>query len=98
MIDFKNINKIPRRIVKHTVEEGDFYTKSISALEKEEALKEFKDLPDDEMIIKMMGMVLCDEKGNLLNLTLDQFKSMGDALFADIVRAVTQSMTGQKKT
>jgi hypothetical protein len=98
MIDFKNIDKIPRRITKHSVNEGDFYTLSISALEKEKLYDENKKKPEEEMIVIVLGKVLCDESGKLQNLSLEEFKKLPDALFKDIVNACLGQVTGEKKS
>jgi hypothetical protein len=97
MINFKKIDEIPRRITKHTVEEGDFYTVAISSLEKEALFEEDKEVTEKDLV-KMVALTLCDDKGGLLKLSLKDLKSLPDALFKDIVKAVSGQMTGQKKS
>ena len=97
MIDFKNIDKIPRRITKHTVDEGDFYILSMSALEKEQMHENNKKATDEEMLVLLIDKVLCDAEGNKVSLSLDDLKRLPDALFADIVKATIGSL-GEKKS
>jgi hypothetical protein len=98
MIDFKNIDKIPRRITKHTVKEGDFYTKSMTSLEKETIANKYEGGSDEEMIVAVIDKILCDDKGEELNLTLAQLKDLPDALFADITKACMGLVVGEKKS
>ena len=98
MIDFNKINEIPRRIKKHTVKEGDFYTVSMTSLEKENIYKDNKDKSEEDMVVIVIGKVLCDETGKLSNLSLKQLKSLPDALFEDIVKACMGMVVGEKKS
>jgi len=96
MIDFKNIDKIPRRIVKHTVKEGDFYTKSMTSFEKESISDKYKD--PEKMVVAVIDQVLCDEEGKSLNLSLSDLKALPDSLFRDITNACIGLVTGEKKS
>ena len=98
MIDFKNAGEIPRRITKHTVKEGDFFTKSMTALEKEKLLEKYKGKPENDFVVAIIKAVLCDEEGNLLNLTLKNLKSLPDVLFQDITKACLGIAAGEKKS
>jgi len=98
MIDFKNINKIPKRVTKHTVEEGDFFTVSISALEKEDLFEKNKKASQEKLLTILLGAILCDEKGELLKLSLNDLKSLPDALFQDMINVCTNKITGEKKS
>ena len=97
MIDFKNISKIPRRITKHTVDEGDFYTCSMTSLEKEEIYDNNKKKSDEDLMVIVVAKILCDDKGSLLNLSLKDLKALPDSLFHDIVNACMGNVLGKKK-
>lgn len=97
MIDFKNIDQIKRRVTKHTVEEGDFYTVSISTLEKEQLIADNKKATQEEMVVVALGAMLCDEKGKTLDLSMEELKSLPDVLFMDMARIIMQMATGKKK-
>lgn len=97
MIDFKNIDRIPRRITKHTVDEGDFYITSMTALEKEQLHENNKEATDEEMLVILIDKVLCDVDGNKISLSLGELKRLPDALFTDIVKATIGSL-GEKKS
>jgi len=98
MIDFTNIDKIPRRITKHTVSEGDFFTMSMTSLEKEDLHKKHKGKSEEKFMIEVISKVLCNEKGDALGLTLDQLKALPDALFRDITKACMGLVVGEKKS
>ena len=98
MIDFKNAKKIKKRITKHTVEEGDFFTLSISSYEKENLVEDNKDKSDEENLVIFLGAILCDEKGKGLDLSLEDFKDIPDALFQDMIKVCMNMVTGEKKS
>lgn len=98
MIDFRNASAIPRRITKHTVSEGDFYTKSITAFEKEQIYENNKKASEEELIVIVIGKILCDEQGKELMLTIEELKNLPDALFKDITKACMGLALGEKKS
>jgi len=98
MIDFKNPSEIKRRVIKHKVDEGDFFTLSISALEKEEIYENNKDKSEEELIVIVLSKILCDEKGELINLSIEDLKALPDALFKDMIKACMGMVIGEKKS
>lgn len=98
MIDFKNAKSISRRVTKHTVEEGDFYTCSITALEKEDVYNKNESKPEEVLMVEVLKLILCDEDGKLLDLSLEDLKNLPDALFQDIVSAAMGNVLGEKKS
>lgn len=98
MINFKNAKKIKRRVTKHTVEEGDFFTISISCNEKEKLAEDNKDGSDEENLVVFLGATLCDEKGKGLDLSLEELFDIPDALFQDMIKVCMNMVTGEKKS
>tara|TARA_B110000908_G_C10247025_1_gene449476 strand:+ start:1336 stop:1620 length:285 start_codon:yes stop_codon:yes gene_type:complete len=94
MIDFRNVK---RRIKKHTVEEGEFFLRDISSAEAKDLAEGAGD--DAEKIIAVfLQALMCDEKGELLNLSLDDLKNVGSGLLKDVVTAVMAIIHGEKKS
>jgi len=94
MIDFKNVK---RRVKKFTVEEGDFYLKDISSAEGKEIAESAGD--DENLIMgSFLRALMCDDKGELLNLSDDDLTNIPVGLLQDIMKAVQKVMYGEKKS
>jgi hypothetical protein len=94
MIDFRNVK---RRIKKHTVEEGDFYLRDISTAEGKQIADQAGDKLD-EQIAAFLQALMCDEKGELLNLSIDDLQDIGGSLLHDVMAAVEAIIHGEKKS
>lgn len=94
MIDFRNTK---RRIKKFEVEEGEFFLRDISSKEGKEISKK-AGKKDDQQLAAFLKALMCDEKGELLNLTDDELTEIGIGLMQDVVKAVSAVIHGEKKS
>lgn len=97
MINFKNIVVIKTL----SLEQGDVYFLDLSSAKiKEITSKESKKKnPDQEKIIlDLLGAMLCNEKGKLLNLTREDFEGMPRSIFQDIAQFCQSLVMGEKKS
>ena len=94
MIDFKNVK---RRIKKHTVEEGEFFLRDISTAEGKRIADDAGDKLD-EQVAAFLQALMCDEQGELLNLSIDDLQNIGGSLLQDVMAAVMAIIHGEKKS
>jgi len=100
MIDFNNIKKVVR-VKKYKIEEGEFFLLDLSSAQisrlSDSEYKKKK--PDMEKIFKALtSAMICDEKGNLLNLDLEVFEDMPKSMLAEIMLEVQALILGEKKS
>jgi len=94
MIDFRNVK---RRVKKHTVEEGEFFLRDITSKEgKEIAEKAGKRV--DKQLAAFLQALMCDDKGELLNLSDDELTEVPVGLMQDVTAAVSALVHGEKKS
>jgi len=98
MIDFGKADGLKRRVTKHTVEEGDFYIRDMSAKERKEASKDIDENDVEAIMDKMIECYLCDDKGKLLNLSEEQLAGIPSGLLADVLKAIQGALLGEKKS
>ncbi len=98
MIDFR---KKITRIKKYSVEEGDFYLKVLSSAEIKKVYSDNEDNEKESSIESIMknliDISLCDEKGDLILLTIEELEELPRSLVKDIADAL-QNMLGEKKS
>ena len=94
MIDFRNVK---RRVKKFEVEEGEFFLRDITSKEgKEIAEKAGKRV--DKQLAAFLQALMCDEKGELLNLSDDELTEVPVGLMQDVTAAVSALVHGEKKS
>ena len=100
MIDFNNIKKIVR-VRKLELKEGDVFLRDLSSAEitrlSDSEYKKKK--PDMEKILtSLLSAMICDEKGELLNLDIKVFEEMPKSMLEEIMIEVQSIITGEKKS
>jgi len=100
MIDFNNIKKIVR-VRKLELKEGDVFLRDLSSAEitrlSDSEYKKKK--PDMEKILtSLLSAMICDEKGELLNLDIKVFEEMPKSMLEEIMLEVQSIITGEKKS
>ena len=93
MIDFRNVK---RRIKKHTVEEGEFFLRDISTAEGKKIADDAGEDPE-KLLAAFLQALMCDEKGELLNYSIDDLTNFGSMLLQDVMAAVMVIIHGEKK-
>lgn len=100
MIDFNNIKKVVR-VKKYKIEEGEFFLLDLSSaqISRLSESENKKKKPDTEKIfMALTKAMICDEKGNLLNLDLEVFEDMPKSMLTEIMLEVQSLILGEKKS
>ncbi len=100
MIDFNNIQNIIR-VKKFELEEGEFFLRDLSSAEiaKISDSENKKKKPDMEKIfMSLTSAMMCNEKGDLLNLSKATFEKMPKSMLVEILSEVKNLISGQKKS
>jgi hypothetical protein len=97
MINFKSLKVIK----KLSLDQGDIYfldlsTASIKRLTESELKKKKPD--QEKLILVLLGAMLCDEKGKLLNLSIEDYEEMPKSIFVEIVNFSQSLAMGEKKS
>jgi len=97
MINFKTLKVIK----KLSLEQGDVYfldqsSASIKNLTESESKK--KNPNQEKIILDLLGAMLCDKDGNLLNLTREDFEEMPRSIFQEIALFCESLVIGEKKS
>jgi hypothetical protein len=95
MIDFKNIEKL-NITRKYSYNENDYYLKECSQKQIEEVSEKHKD-DGEALMFDMWSIMLCDDKGKLLELNKDCIADIPTGLRADICKNMIDLASGKKK-
>lgn len=95
MIDFNNIDKL-NITRKHTYNGNDYYLKECSQKQIEEVSEKFNN-DGEALMFEMWKIMLCDDKGKLLELNKDCIANIPTGLRSDICKSMIDLASGKKK-
>ena len=95
MIDFKNISKL-NLTKKYSYNGNDYFLRECSQKQFEEVSEKCGE-DGEALMLNMWSLMLCDDKGNLLNLDEECISDIPTGLRADICRNMISLAEGKKK-